>query len=145
MLWGGQAWLQIRRDCEYLRPATNLIGWLHLVSSFAQKVTICRLMRKKIGLCGSLFQSADASHPFKQTCSRSAGTALQSWLTGYSHQPSCTSFSCLIRVSNRECVLTEKATFDQRETRRKHHGIHLAILIWSQARLPYSISDGRRG
>ena len=128
MLWGRQAWLQIRRDYEYLRPATNLIGWLHPVSYFAQKVTICRLMSKKIGLCGSLFQSADESHPFKQ-CSRSAGTAPQSWLTGYSHQPCCTSFSCLIRVSNREFVLTEKATFDQREARRKHYGIHLAILI----------------
>ena len=28
-------------------------------------------------------------------------------------------------------MLTEKATFDQREARRKHHGIHLAILILS--------------
>ena len=47
MLWGRQAWIQIRRDCEYLRPATDLIGWLHPVSYFAQKVTICRLMHKK--------------------------------------------------------------------------------------------------
>ena len=33
----------------------------------------------------------------------------QSWLTGYSHQPCCTSFSWLIRVSSREFVHTEKA------------------------------------
>ena len=32
-------------------------------------------------------------------------------------------------VSSKEFVLTEKDTFDQAEARRKHHGIHPAILI----------------